>query len=64
MLKAGRALACCPSLALITTLAYVPACELLGVPLSNPFTMLKVAHAGLFCTENASVRPPGSLAVG
>jgi hypothetical protein len=46
------------------TLAYTPACELLGVPLSDPFTMLKVAHAGLFCTENESVRPLGSLAVG
>ena len=34
------------------------------MPLSAPDEPLKVAHDGLFCTENVSVLPSGSLAVG
>src|SRR4029077_18261268 len=63
-LKAGSALAAVPSLALITILAYVPVCALLGVPSSCPLAILKLAQAGLFCTENDSSLPAGSLAVG
>jgi hypothetical protein len=37
---------------------------LLGVPERRPVTMLKFAHAGLFCTEKVSVVPLGPLAVG
>src|ERR1700733_10751553 len=62
--KAGRALEYCPLLALMMTSSYAPVCVLLGVPSRSPVAMLKVAQAGLFCTENDSVLPSGSLALG
>ena len=42
----------------------MPVCVLLGVPESRPLAMLKLAHAGLFCTEKLSVLPLGPLAAG
>src|ERR1700733_226844 len=62
--KAGSALEYCPLLALMMTSSYAPVCVLLGVPSRSPVAMLKVAQAGLCCTENDSVLPSGSLAVG
>jgi hypothetical protein len=53
-----------PSLTLITILLYEPTCELLGVPVSAPVAMLKVAQAGLLLTEKEIGLPSGSLAVG
>jgi hypothetical protein len=37
-----------PSLTVMMMLEYVPVCALVGVPLSLPFDVLKLAHAGLF----------------
>jgi hypothetical protein len=37
---------------------------LLGVPERRPVAMLKLAHAGLFCTEKDNVAPLVLLAVG
>jgi hypothetical protein len=51
-----------PSLALMTILELV--CALVGVPESCPLEMLKLAHEGLFATENDSALPAESVAVG
>ena len=37
---------------------------MLGVPVNPPFAMLKVAQAGLFCTEKDRLLPSASLAMG
>src|SRR6516164_6189045 len=64
MAKAGSALDACPSLTLMMMLPKVPVCTLVGVPDNVPLAILKLAHAGLFCTENDSVVPLGPLAAG
>jgi hypothetical protein len=51
-----------PSDTLIFTPDVVPV--ELGVPLSFPVDVLKLAQEGLFAMENVSVLPSGSLAVG
>src|ERR1700722_10479698 len=63
-LNAGSEAELVPLLALMTMSPYEPSCEVVGVPLRRPVAMLKVAHEGLFCTENDRVLPSGSLAVG
>jgi len=45
-------------------LGYTPVCILFGVPESRPLAMLRLAQAGLFCTEKASVAPLAPLADG
>jgi hypothetical protein len=42
----------------------VPTSALLGVPVSAPVTVLKLAHAGLFAMEKPSVPPLGLVVVG
>ena len=62
--KADKLAVLLPSVALITTLEYVPTCELLGVPLNRPVLLLKLAQLGLFEIEKMSGSPFESLAVG
>jgi hypothetical protein len=45
-------------------LLFMPTCAVLGVPTSRPLVRSKVAHAGMFCTENNIVAPAPSLADG
>jgi hypothetical protein len=60
----GSELVANPSLALITMCEYVLTLEGVGLPLSAPVELLKVAQEGLFLIANRSVRPFGSDAVG
>jgi len=64
MLKAGNEREFVPSLTLRMMLGYTPVCILFGVPESRPLAMLRLAQAGLFCTEKASVAPLAPLADG
>lgn len=64
MLNAGRAAEAEPSLTLMTMLANVPTSELVGVPLSLPVLVLKVAQEGMFWMLKLSVAPDGPVAVG
>ncbi|HEV2443505.1 MAG TPA: hypothetical protein VGT07_13355 [Steroidobacteraceae bacterium] len=43
---------------------YEPTFEALGVPVSVPVELLKVAQLGVFVIENVSVLPLGSVVVG
>src|SRR5579883_834466 len=62
IVKGASAAEAVPSLALMVMLASV--CALAGVPESWPVAMLKLAQLGLLLTENDSVFPAESLAVG
>ncbi len=52
-----------PADAVMMMLANVPTFEVLGVPVSAPVLVLKVAQTGKFCTENVAV-PLLTVAVG
>lgn len=61
----GNAALSRPSLTRITMPEVVPACALVGVPLSRPVRLLKKAQAGLLVMENRSqVQRSGSDALG
>src|SRR5262245_20012570 len=64
IVNAGSETDALPSLTLMTTFEYVPTCAAVGVPVSRPFDVLKVAQAGLFWMLNVSVSLFASLAVG
>src|SRR6267378_6088048 len=64
ILKGASAADVLPSLTLITMLANVPTLELVGVPLSEPIAMLKVAHEGMFWILKLSAPPDGSVTAG
>jgi hypothetical protein len=53
-----------PSLTLITMPEEVPTFAAVGVPLSKPEAVLKVAHEGWPVMEKVSLAPPGSEALG
>jgi hypothetical protein len=48
----------------MTMLAYVFSSAVVGVPVSLPVVLLKLAHTGLFAIVKLSVLPSGSLADG
>src|SRR5215472_9956926 len=62
--KAGSEALATPSLTLITIPLSVPTSAAVGVPLSCPLAILKLAHEGLLLIENVKPLPAGSLAVG
>ena len=62
--NAGSELVCTPSLTLMTMFEYVPTWLLEGVPESIPVEVLKLAHDGMFSTENVSAVPLAALVVG
>jgi hypothetical protein len=64
MAKAGSEALDVPSDTLITMPVYVPAFAAVGVPLSWPVVLSKVAHAGLLAMEKVSVPPAASAALG
>jgi hypothetical protein len=64
MVNADRAALDVPSLTLIMMLEYVPTSAAVGVPLSWPVLVLKVAHEGLLLIEKVSGLPLGSVVVG
>ena len=53
-----------PSVTLIVTPEYLPACDADGVPLSVPVPASKLAQSGIACTWNDSFWPSGSEADG
>ena len=53
-----------PSLTRISMFEYVPTCAAVGVPVSCPVELLKVAHAGRLMMPKRSGSPLPSLAVG
>ena len=53
-----------PSLTRISMFAYVPTCATVGVPVSCPVTLLKVAHDGRLMMPKRTGSPLPSLAVG
>jgi hypothetical protein len=62
IVKADSDLVLRPSLTEMRMFANVPAT--VGVPLSRPVLVLKLAQAGRLLTANVSVRPSGSVAEG
>jgi hypothetical protein len=62
--KAASDIFVVPSLTLMTMFEYVPVCAGVGVPLSSPVAMLKVAQDGLLAIEKLSVLPAAPLATG
>jgi hypothetical protein len=64
MENAASAAFAVPVLTLMVMSAYAPSCALVGVPLSSPVAMLKLAQEGLCAIEKLSVLPAGPLAVG
>jgi hypothetical protein len=62
IVKAGSDFALLPSLTEMRMFENVPVA--VGVPLSRPVLLLKLAQAGRLLTENVSVRPSGSVAEG
>jgi len=64
IVKAGSEALATPSLTLITIPATVPTSAAVGVPLSCPLAILKLAHEGRLLMENVRPLPAGSLAVG
>jgi hypothetical protein len=64
IVKAGSEALATPSLTLITIPASVPTSAAVGVPLSCPLAILKLAHEGRLLMENVRPLPAGSLAVG
>src|SRR5688500_11539016 len=64
MLNDGSEVRFVPSLALITMLEYVPTLVAVGVPVSAPVEVLKVAQAGRLLIDHVSARPSGSEPVG
>ena len=64
MLKEGREAYAFPSLTLIMTPLVVPMSALLGVPVSAPVLVLKLAQTGWLVMLNVRVSPSASLAVG
>ncbi len=64
MEKAGKDALDAPSATLITIPVYVPTFAAVGVPLSWPVVVLKVAQDGLPVMENVSVPPAASEALG
>ena len=53
--KLGSEAVTAPSVAMISTSAYVPTSEVVGVPTSCPVVALKIAQAGLFWMLNTTV---------
>lgn len=64
IVKAGSEALATPSLTLITIPASVPTSAAVGVPLSCPLAILKLAQEGRLLMENVRPFPAGSLAVG
>jgi hypothetical protein len=64
MLNAGSAAVAVPSAAVMTMFIVIPVSVALGLPNSWPVVVLKLAQAGAFLIENASLPPSESLAVG
>ena len=62
--NAGSATFVAPSLTVIAMFEYVPTLAAVGVPLSRPVNVLKVAHAGRLTMLKRSGSPSASLAVG
>jgi len=54
----------CPSLTVMTMLANVLISAVVGVPVSAPVALLKLAQEGLFAIVKLSVSPSASLAEG
>jgi len=61
---ASEALAVPSDTEIVTPLKVMPAKLLLGVPDKRPVVVLNVAQAGLLATENVSVFPSASVALG
>src|SRR3984957_7065623 len=64
MENAGSDADAVPVLTLIVMFAYVPSSAVVGVPLSSPVAMLKLAQDGLCAIEKLRELPAGPLAVG
>ncbi len=62
--NAGSDTVLVPSLTRMVTLAYVPTCELVGVPDRRPVVVLNDAHDGLLAMLKVRVLRFGSLADG
>ena len=57
MLNAGREIGVIPSVTEMTIPDVVPTLAAVGVPLSWPVAVLKVAHVGLLIIENVRLLP-------
>jgi hypothetical protein len=62
--NAASATVDCPSLTRIWTLANVPTLADVGVPVSCPVRVLKLAQSGMLAIEKVRASPSGSEAVG